>query len=128
MIFVTSADNAVMFLIVWELMSVVSYFLVVYEHEKPETRKAGFIYIVMTHIGTGFIMLSFLLFVGTSASFSFGTFAESGKTMTTLLKDLAFIFALIGFGTKAGIVPCTYGFPMLTRKPRATCQRSCRAS
>jgi hydrogenase-4 component B len=111
MIFVSSADNAVMFLIVWELMSVVSYFLVVYEHEKPETRKAGFIYIVMTHIGTGFIMLSFLIFVGTSASYSFGTFAEAGKTMTPLLKDLAFIFALIGFGTKAGIVPLHIWLP-----------------
>jgi hydrogenase-4 component B len=111
MIFVASADNAVMFLIVWELMSVVSYFLVVFEHEKPETRKAGFIYIVMTHIGTGFIMMSFLIFVGTSASFSFGTFAEAGKTMTPLLKDLAFIFALIGFGTKAGIVPMHIWLP-----------------
>jgi len=39
MIFVVSADNAVMFLIVWELMSVVSYFLVVYEHEKPKHEK-----------------------------------------------------------------------------------------
>src|SRR5659263_49086 len=111
MILVTSADNAIMFLIVWELMSVVSYFLVVYEHEKPETRKAGFIYIVMTHIGTGFIMISFLIFVGTSGSFSFGTFAEAGKTMTPLLKDLAFIFALIGFGTKAGIVPLHIWLP-----------------
>ena len=111
MIFVASADNAVMFLIVWELMSVVSYFLVVFEHEKPETRKAGFIYIVMTHIGTGFIMISFLIFVGTSGSFSFGTFAEAGKTMTPLLKDLAFIFALIGFGTKAGIVPMHIWLP-----------------
>jgi len=111
MILVASADNAVMFLIVWELMSVVSYFLVVYEHEKPETRKAGFIYIVMTHIGTGFIMMSFLVFIGTSASFSFGTFAEAGKTMTPLLKDIAFIFALIGFGTKAGIVPMHIWLP-----------------
>jgi hydrogenase-4 component B len=111
MILVASADNAVMFLIVWELMSVVSYFLVVYEHEKPETRKAGFIYIVMTHIGTGFIMMSFLIFVGTSASYSFATFAEAGKTMTPLLKDLVFIFALIGFGTKAGIVPMHIWLP-----------------
>jgi hydrogenase-4 component B len=111
MIFVSSADNAVMFLIVWELMSVVSYFLVVYEHEKPETRKAGFIYIVMTHIGTGFIMMSFLIFVGTGGSYSFGTFADAGKTMTPLLKDLAFIFALIGFGTKAGIVPLHIWLP-----------------
>jgi hydrogenase-4 component B len=111
MIFVTSADNAVMFLIVWELMSVVSYFLVVYEHEKPETRKAGFIYIVMTHIGTGFIMMSFLIFAGTSGNYNFETFEMAGQTMTPILKDIAFIFALIGFGTKAGIVPLHIWLP-----------------
>ncbi len=40
----------------WELMSVISFFLVIYEHERSETRKAGFIYIVMTHIGTEIIL------------------------------------------------------------------------
>lgn len=111
MIFVVSANNAIMFLIVWELMSVISYFLVVYEHEKPETRKAGFIYIVMTHIGTGFILLSFLIFASTSGSFGFETFHAAGSTMTPLLKDLAFIFAFIGFGAKAGIVPLHIWLP-----------------
>ena len=109
MILVITADNAVMFLIVWELMSVISYFLVVYEHEKPETRKAGFIYIVMTHFGTGFIILSFLIFAGTTGSFSFDTFRNAG--LTPLLKDLAFLFALIGFGAKAGIVPLHIWLP-----------------
>ena len=105
MILVICANNAIMFLIVWELMSVISFFLVVYEHEKIETRKAGFIYIVMTHIGTGFIIMSFLIFAGTSGSFSFETFRAAGSTMTPFLKDIAFLFAFIGFGTKAGIVP-----------------------
>src|SRR5659263_419485 len=105
MLFVVCANNAIMFLIVWELMSVISFFLVVYEHEKPETRKAGFIYIVMTHIGTGFIILSFMIFASGSGNFNFETFKAAGSTMTPHLKDLAFIFALIGFGTKAGIVP-----------------------
>jgi len=59
-----------MFLIVWELMSIVSYFLVIYEHENPRTEKR-FIYIVMTHVGTGFIILSFLILAGASGSFNF---------------------------------------------------------
>jgi hydrogenase-4 component B len=105
MIIVVSANNAIMFLIVWELMSVISFFLVIFEHEKPETRKAGFIYIVMTHIGTGFIILSFLILAGAGGSFSFESFSAYGSTMPPLLKDLAFLFALIGFGAKAGIVP-----------------------
>ncbi|MDD5473097.1 MAG: hydrogenase 4 subunit B [Candidatus Methanoperedens sp.] len=111
MILVVTASNAIVFLIVWELMSVISYFLVVYEHEKPETRKAGFIYIVMTHIGTGFIILSFLIFAGTSGSFGFETFHAAGAVMPPLMKDLAFLFALIGFGAKAGIVPLHIWLP-----------------
>lgn len=111
MILVVSADNAVMFLIVWELMSIISYFLVVFEHEKPETRKAGFIYIVMTHIGTGFIILSFLILAGSSGSFGFDAFRAAGSAMPPLLKDLAFLFALIGFGAKAGIVPLHIWLP-----------------
>src|SRR5659263_552288 len=43
MVLVVCANNAVMFLIVWELMSIISYLLVMYEHEKKDTRKAGFI-------------------------------------------------------------------------------------
>ena len=109
MILVVSANNAVMFLIVWEMMSLISYFLVIYEHEKPEVRKAGFIYIVMTHIGTGFILLSFLILAGASGSFSFESF--SGAAIPPLLKDLVFLFALIGFGAKAGIVPLHIWLP-----------------
>ena len=111
MILVVSANNAIMFLIVWELMSVISFFLVIFEHEKPETRKAGFIYIVMTHIGTGFIILSFLILAGAGGSYSFESFSAYGSTMPPLLKDLAFLFALIGFGAKAGIVPLHIWLP-----------------
>jgi len=109
MILVVSANNVVMFLIVWELMSIISYLLVVFEHEKAENRKAGFIYIVMTHIGTGFIILSFLILASGSGSFNFETFRAAA--LPPYLKDLAFLFALIGFGTKAGIVPLHIWLP-----------------
>jgi hydrogenase-4 component B len=111
MILVVSANNVVMFLIVWEVMSIISYFLVVFEHEKAENRKAGFIYIVMTHIGTGFIILSLLIIASGSGSFNFETFRGSATVLPTYLKDLAFLFALIGFGTKAGIVPLHIWLP-----------------
>ncbi|CAG1000962.1 NADH-quinone oxidoreductase subunit L [Methanosarcinales archaeon] len=111
MVLVVCANNAVMFLIVWELMSIISYLLVMYEHEKKETRKAGFIYIVMTHLGTGFIILSFLILASSTGSFNFETFRGVGSTLPPHLKDLAFIFALIGFGTKAGIVPLHIWLP-----------------
>jgi hydrogenase-4 component B len=51
MTLVVLADNGFFFLIVWELMSLLSYFLVVTEHEKADVRYAGFFYLIMTHIG-----------------------------------------------------------------------------
>ncbi len=62
MTLVVLADNGFFFLIVWELMSLISYFLVVTEHEKAEVRYAGFFYLIMTHVGTAFIILTFLIF------------------------------------------------------------------
>ena len=111
MVLVVSANNAIMFLIVWELMSLISYLIVMFEHEKKETRKAGFIYILMTHIGTGFIIISFLILASSTGSFDFESFRQAGSTMPPHLKDLAFLFALIGFGTKAGIVPLHIWLP-----------------
>ncbi|MBN1134640.1 MAG: hydrogenase 4 subunit B [Methanosarcinaceae archaeon] len=111
MILVVSVSNAVMFIIVWELMSIISYFLVIYEHEKSETRKAGLIYIIMTHVGTGFIILSFLVMASVAGSFNFESFKGIGGQLSPAFKDMAFLFALIGFGTKAGIVPLHIWLP-----------------
>src|SRR5512135_718 len=69
MTLVVLADNGFFFLIVWDLMSLVSYFLVVTEHEKAEVRHAGFFYLVMMHVGTAFILLTFLLLFQQGASF-----------------------------------------------------------
>src|SRR5512146_384658 len=62
MTLVVIADNGFFFLIVWELMSLLSYFLVVTEHEKADVRYAGFFYLIMTHVGTAFVILAFLIF------------------------------------------------------------------
>ena len=54
---VVMADNAFFFLMVWEIMALSAYCLVSFEHEKPETRSAGVLYFVMSHIGTGCLIL-----------------------------------------------------------------------
>ncbi len=111
MMLVVSANNAIMFLIVWEIMSLTSYFLVTYEHEDEKSRRAGFIYILMTHAGTGFIILSFLILANAGGGFGFDLFRTSGAVMFPWMKDAAFLLALIGFGTKAGIVPLHIWLP-----------------
>jgi len=105
MLLVASAHNAFFFLIVWEKTSLASYFLVIFENKEKENIKAGSLYFVMTHVGTAFIILAFLLLYQATGSFDFGIIKENIGNISLLTKNLIFVCALIGFGTKAGIIP-----------------------
>ncbi|BCA56002.1 Formate hydrogenlyase, membrane subunit HyfB [Nitrospira sp. KM1] len=111
MTLVVIADNGFFFLIVWELMSLISYFLVVTEHEKSDVRYAGLFYLIMTHVGTAFILLTFLLLFQESGSFSFDAFRQPEQSLPDGMKTMVFLTALIGFGTKAGFVPLHVWLP-----------------
>ena len=111
MTLVVLADDGFFFLLVWELMSLTSYFLVVTEHDKGEARHAGFFYLIMTHIGTAFILLTFLLFFQETSSFSFEAFRHPAHPLPEGVRTVVFVMALIGFGAKAGIVPLHVWLP-----------------
>ncbi len=109
MVCVVIAGNVFTFLVAWECMSVISFLLVVYEHEQREVQNAGFIYVVMTHIGTAFLSIAFLITAHYAGSFSF---EQMGATPMPLgMKTLVFMFAFVGFGTKAGLVPLHIWLP-----------------
>src|SRR5437867_565169 len=101
---VVLADNGFFFLLAWEIMSLTSYFLVVTEHDKAEVRHAGFFYLIMTHIGTAFIIVTFLIFIQETGSFAFEAFRHPAHSMPEGTRTLAFLTDLIGFGAKAGVV------------------------
>ncbi|AET66927.1 formate hydrogenlyase subunit 3/multisubunit Na+/H+ antiporter, MnhD subunit [Desulfosporosinus orientis DSM 765] len=111
MLALVSSGNIFMFLFFWEIMSMVSYFLVVFEHQDSRVRSAGFIYIVMTHIGTAFIIIAFLLLYKETGSYSFGQYSSLAKDLSPSIKNLIFILVTIGFGTKAGIIPLHIWLP-----------------
>jgi hydrogenase-4 component B len=111
MLFVVTVKNAFYFLLFWELMSLASYFLVIFEHERPEARSAGTLYLIMTHVGTAFIAAAFLLLFIHAGSFSFDSFRTAAGTLSPVLKNVIFFAALIGFGTKAGIIPLHIWLP-----------------
>ncbi|TAN57686.1 hydrogenase 4 subunit B [Patescibacteria group bacterium] len=111
MLLVVSSSNILFFLIAWEIMSLASYFLVIYERDKQENIKAGFLYFVMTHIGTAFIILALLLLYKFAGSFDFLAIKEAVGSIPPLAKDAIFILAFIGFGTKAGIIPMHIWLP-----------------
>jgi hydrogenase-4 component B len=96
--------NIITFLISWETMSVVSYFLVTFDRDK-ESARAGLIYAVMTHIGTAFIIMLFLALYSHTGHMDFSGMRAASAGIPENLKTLIFIFSIIGFGTKAGIIP-----------------------
>ena len=105
------SDNAFFFLIVWEIMTLAAYCLVSFEHEQPETRKAGVLFFIMSHIGTGCIMLGFLLLFQASGGYGFEGFHALGEKMRPGPLNAAFLLFLFGFGIKAGIVPLHIWLP-----------------
>lgn len=111
MTLVVIADNGFFFLIAWELMSLVSYFLVVTEHEKADVRYAGFFYLIMMHVGTAFVVLTYLILFHSAGSFSFEAFRHLEQSVPEGMRTLVFLAALIGFGTKAGIMPLHVWLP-----------------
>lgn len=101
---VVLSSNIITFLVSWETMSIVSYFLVTFERDE-KSAKAGLVYAVMTHIGTAFIIgLFFLLYIHTG-QMGFGEIKTASAHIPERAKTLIFLFSIIGFGTKAGIIP-----------------------
>jgi hydrogenase-4 component B len=105
------SDNAFFFLIAWEIMALSAYCLVSFEHEQDETRQAGVLFFAMSHIGTGCIMLGFLLLFQVSGGYGFDGFHALGTTMSPGARNASFLLFLVGFGVKAGIVPLHIWLP-----------------
>ncbi len=106
MVLVVAARNAVLFLVAWETMALASYVLVVFEDERADVRRAGRTYLIATHLGTGALLVLFLLLGQPAGSLDF---ADLGPGVGPL--SLLFALAVIGFGTKAGFMPLHVWLP-----------------
>ena len=108
---VTLADNVLTFILMWEGMSLTSYFLVMTEAGEERTRNAGLWYIGMTHAGLGMLLAAFLLLAGGAGSGAFADLRASAASLTSGARDAVFVLAFLGFGSKAGIVPLHVWLP-----------------
>lgn len=105
MLGVLLADDGFSFLLMWEMMSLFSFFLVLYEYENPQNRKSAYIYLVMTHVGTVFLTAAALYLYTKTGSFAFEAWAGAASILTPMQLNLVFLALVIGLGTKAGFVP-----------------------
>jgi formate hydrogenlyase subunit 3/multisubunit Na+/H+ antiporter MnhD subunit len=110
MVLVVIARAAVLFLVAWEAMSLAAFFLVTFEHEKAEVRKAGWIYLAATHLGVAFLFAAFVLLGRQAGSLDFDSFGAAAAP-GPVAAGLVFVLALVGFGTKAGFVPLHVWLP-----------------
>jgi formate hydrogenlyase subunit 3/multisubunit Na+/H+ antiporter MnhD subunit len=107
--FVLLADDAYAFMVAWETMALSSYFLVTAQHGLPEIRRAGFLYLLIAHLGALTILLSFGVMQGGSWHFTFDAMREAH--LSPQWASVAFLLALAGFGAKAGLVPLHVWLP-----------------
>jgi hydrogenase-4 component B len=106
------ADNVVTFALLWELMSVASYFLVMTESDRRETRQAGLWYLAMAHGGLLLTVAAFLLLGAGAPSTGFADLRVVAAALPASTRNVAFLLALIGFGSKAGLVPLHVWLPL----------------
>ncbi len=109
MVMVILADDAYLFLVSWETMALSSYFLVTTQHRIPEIRQAGFLYLLIAHVGAIGLLLCFGVLQGGNWQMTFD--AMRGATLAPAWASIAFLLALFGFGAKAGLVPMHVWLP-----------------
>ena len=102
---ICSVQNGFIFLLLWELMALSVFILVIFEHEKQETIKAGINYLVQSHLSIVFIMLGFLYVAFKTGNYGFDAITVFSRQQSTLAGTALFLCFFIGFAIKAGFVP-----------------------
>jgi hydrogenase-4 component B len=107
---VVLADDAFTFLLAWEFMSLTSWAIVVAHHQVPANVRAGYIYLLMASFGTLSLLLAFGMLAGADGLYAFA--AIRAADATPFIAALVIVLALIGAGSKAGLVPLHVWLPL----------------
>ncbi|MHB8621435.1 MAG: proton-conducting transporter transmembrane domain-containing protein, partial [Chloroflexota bacterium] len=108
---ILTADNAFLFLMAWETMSVAMYLLINYEYDKPRVPDAGYLTLSVTKVASAALIAGFLLLFAATGDFSFATFQAHGPAAAPAIRDAVFVLMLIGFGAKVATVPMHVWLP-----------------
>ena len=107
MALVVLARDGVLFLLAWEGMALAAFFAITTEDDNDEVRKAGWVYLVATHVGTLCLLALFGFWARETGSFSLLT----PGSLTREAADALFVLAMVGFGFKAGLMPLHFWLP-----------------
>lgn len=107
---VIAAHDGLLFLLAWEIMALAPFFLVVFDDREPAVRHAAWTYLAATHLGTAFLLVLFVVLGEFAGSSDFDAYPAALAARPELC-SLAFLLALVGFGSKAGFVPAHVWLP-----------------
>lgn len=107
---VVMADDAFVFLVSWEFMSMASWLLVLSTHREQGTEKAAQVYLIMAAFGTMCLLLAFGLLAGADGNYSFAAMRTNAPPDWAVA--LAVMLVLVGAGSKAGLVPLHVWLPL----------------
>jgi hydrogenase-4 component B len=106
-----AASDVLSFLLTWEAMSIFTYLLVNYEHEKEETTRSGYLMLSLGEAGTLAAMLAFFLLGRGAAALDFASLKAAAVGISEPLCWAIFLLSFFGFGVKAGLVPTNIWLP-----------------
>jgi hydrogenase-4 component B len=107
---VFAAADVITFLLAWEVMTLATAALVATEHEIRSTRRAAYVYLVMSHVGTGALLAGFLILASATGSMSF-EIVLAGDAAAGPWRHVLFGLFFLGFGVKAGVIPLHVWLP-----------------
>ena len=105
------AGNAVVFLVAWETMTLLSYLLILRYHRRPGVTGAAFLFLALGETGFALIVAAFALLATKTGSLDLAQMAARSHTVPGAWRGVIFLLALIGFGFKAGLVPLHIWLP-----------------
>ncbi len=108
---VFSAGNVFFFLSAWEVMALSAFCLVIFEYESEETRRAGMVFLIMSHAGTGLLLLAFLILAQAGGSLDFNSLHAVAARLPEWERGTVFILFFLGFGVKTGMIPIHVWLP-----------------
>jgi hydrogenase-4 component B len=110
-VLVLIAADAISFLIAWELMSIVSYLLVVYE-DRADSAQAGYVMLAMSEGGTIAAALGFIVLAGAAGTLEFTSLRSAAPSASDAVGWTVFLLSFAGFAVKAGLIPVNSWLPL----------------
>jgi formate hydrogenlyase subunit 3/multisubunit Na+/H+ antiporter MnhD subunit len=104
------ANDAFSFLVAWEVMSLSSWALVMARHREPDNARAGYVYLLMASFGALALLLAFGLMAGPQGGYAFDVMRAHPPT--ALVAGIVLALAVLGAGSKAGLVPLHVWLPL----------------